>query len=329
MRRNRTARRRRVHRRLTDADRIALPASAPRRRPDDRQRTAARADRSRWRPPRRCRRPRPPTTSMSDCRCSTRCRRRMVDRIGLVATRRRPVPSTTVEAPDERARGCAATASSDVIEHGEPSMPAASRSARSSHHRRRRRPRSRTVAVAAAVEPHARADAVARRARESVPQLRRTRRRSRGRARNAQSRQRSTPAETPAPSRRRRYVRTTAADRRGHHPRHRPTRGGAIRQRCSPSPSHDSRATPTRGREQRWESMAEEIRMQVLQRIDIFTDTGLREQLGAAPAADRRSRERRAGRRRSTSTSASSLRAYVAEAIEREIEKWRRKGDRA
>src|SRR3989442_1554190 len=29
----------------------------------------------------------------------------------------------------------------------------------------------------------------------------------------------------------------------------------------------------------RWQALAEEIRMQVLQRIDIFTDTGLREQL--------------------------------------------------
>ena len=42
-----------------------------------------------------------------------------------------------------------------------------------------------------------------------------------------------------------------------------------------------------------WEALAEEIRMQVLQRIDLFTDTGLREQLGARlqPIVDRASAE--------------------------------------
>ena len=30
-----------------------------------------------------------------------------------------------------------------------------------------------------------------------------------------------------------------------------------------------------------WDAVAEEIRMQVLQRIDLFTDTGLRERLGS------------------------------------------------
>ena len=40
-----------------------------------------------------------------------------------------------------------------------------------------------------------------------------------------------------------------------------------------------------------WDSVAEEIRMQVLQRIDLFTDTGLREQLGERlkPIVDRAS----------------------------------------
>lgn len=73
----------------------------------------------------------------------------------------------------------------------------------------------------------------------------------------------------------------------------------------------------------RWQALAEEIRMQVLQRIDIFTDTGLREQLGGQlqPIVDRASADmvhtinEQVGK---------LLRAYIAEAIEREIEKWRR-----
>jgi len=73
----------------------------------------------------------------------------------------------------------------------------------------------------------------------------------------------------------------------------------------------------------RWSAMAEEIRMQVLQRIDLFTDTGLREQLGARlqPIVDRASADL------VTTINlhvGELLRAYVAEAIEREIESWRR-----
>ena len=73
----------------------------------------------------------------------------------------------------------------------------------------------------------------------------------------------------------------------------------------------------------RWEALAEEIRMQVLQRIDIFTDTGLREQLAVQlqPIVDRASAElvttinEHVGK---------LIRAYIAEAIEREIETWRK-----
>ena len=74
----------------------------------------------------------------------------------------------------------------------------------------------------------------------------------------------------------------------------------------------------------RWEALAEEIRMQVLQRIDIFTDTGLKEQLveRLRPEVDRASTEL-AG---TISLHVGELlRAYVAEAIEREIEQWRRR----
>jgi len=72
-----------------------------------------------------------------------------------------------------------------------------------------------------------------------------------------------------------------------------------------------------------WEAMAEEIRMQVLQRIDLFTDTGLRTQLGARlqPIVDRASADLVATINQHVGE---LLREYVAEAIEREIESWRR-----
>jgi hypothetical protein len=72
----------------------------------------------------------------------------------------------------------------------------------------------------------------------------------------------------------------------------------------------------------RWNLMAEDIRMQVLQRIDIFTDTGLREQLNQRlqPVVDRASADLVAAINQHVGQ---ILREYVAEAIEREIEKWR------
>ena len=74
-----------------------------------------------------------------------------------------------------------------------------------------------------------------------------------------------------------------------------------------------------------WEAMAEEIRMQVLQRIDLFTDTGLRTQLGERlqPIVDRASADLVATINQQIGQ---LLRSYVAEAIEREIEKWRHGG---
>jgi hypothetical protein len=73
----------------------------------------------------------------------------------------------------------------------------------------------------------------------------------------------------------------------------------------------------------RWAAFAEEVRMQVLQRIDIFTDTGMREQLAARlqPIVDRASTDLVAAINQHVGQ---LLRAYVAEAIEREIDKWRR-----
>ncbi len=72
----------------------------------------------------------------------------------------------------------------------------------------------------------------------------------------------------------------------------------------------------------RWAALAEEVRMQVLQRIDIFTDTGMQQQLTARlqPIVDRASADLVATINQHVGT---LLRAYVAEAIEREIEKWR------
>jgi hypothetical protein len=71
-----------------------------------------------------------------------------------------------------------------------------------------------------------------------------------------------------------------------------------------------------------WQSLAEEVRMQVLQRLDLFTDTGLREQLGArlSPIVERASAELIETINRELGE---LVRGYVAEAIEREIESWR------
>jgi len=77
--------------------------------------------------------------------------------------------------------------------------------------------------------------------------------------------------------------------------------------------------------EARWERLAEDVRMQVLQRIDIFTDTGLQEQLKERlqPIVDRASADLVATINQQVGQ---LLRAYVAEAIEREIDKWRQGG---
>ena len=73
-----------------------------------------------------------------------------------------------------------------------------------------------------------------------------------------------------------------------------------------------------------WDALAEEIRMQVLQRLDLFTDTGMRDQLGARlqPIVDRAS----AALVETINHALGELvRGYVAEAIEREIESWRKR----
>ena len=87
-------------------------------------------------------------------------------------------------------------------------------------------------------------------------------------------------------------------------------------------PSIAETAPPPAPNDQQWEGLAEEIRMQVLQRIDIFTDTGLQGELAARlqPIVDRASADLLTTINREVGQ---ILRAYVAEAIEREIETWR------
>ena len=85
-------------------------------------------------------------------------------------------------------------------------------------------------------------------------------------------------------------------------------------------------AAPLPGAEDtRWAALAEDIRMQVLQRLDIFTDTGLQGELTTRlqPIVDRASADLVAAINQHVGQ---ILRSYVAEAIEREIEKWRQGG---
>lgn len=75
--------------------------------------------------------------------------------------------------------------------------------------------------------------------------------------------------------------------------------------------------------EERWRALAEQVSMQVLQRLDLFTDTGLKDQLARRlePIVERASAElvgeitEHVGR---------LVRTYVSEAIEREIADWKR-----
>ncbi len=75
--------------------------------------------------------------------------------------------------------------------------------------------------------------------------------------------------------------------------------------------------------EERWRALAEQVSMQVLQRIDLFTDTGLKQQLAERlrPSVERASAELVDS---VTEHIGKLLRTYVAEAIEKEIAQWRR-----
>jgi hypothetical protein len=83
------------------------------------------------------------------------------------------------------------------------------------------------------------------------------------------------------------------------------------------------RAAKAAAEEERWRALAEQVSMQVLQRVDLFTDTGLKTQLAEhlQPIVERASAEMV---KAITDHVGGVLRAYVAEAIEREIALWRR-----
>ena len=80
-------------------------------------------------------------------------------------------------------------------------------------------------------------------------------------------------------------------------------------------------ATPA-GDEERWQGLAEQISMQVLQRLDLFVDTALKAKLAAhlQPIVERAGAELVEAINEQVGQ---LVRSYVAEAIEREIAQWR------
>jgi hypothetical protein len=96
----------------------------------------------------------------------------------------------------------------------------------------------------------------------------------------------------------------------------------AIPPQITPLPEPASSEASAAEEEERWRALAEQISMQVLQRLDLFTDTGLKAQLAAhlePIVAD-------AGRELVDAINdhvGQLVRSYVAEAIEREIAQWR------
>jgi hypothetical protein len=79
--------------------------------------------------------------------------------------------------------------------------------------------------------------------------------------------------------------------------------------------------------DERWRALAEQISMQVLQRLDLFTDTGLKAQLAAhlQPIVARAGVELVEAINHHVGQ---LVRSYVAEAIEREIAQWRQQQQR-
>jgi hypothetical protein len=82
-------------------------------------------------------------------------------------------------------------------------------------------------------------------------------------------------------------------------------------------------SAPAAADQELWRELAEQISMQVLQRLDLFTDTGLKEQLAQRlePIVERASAELVVA---ITEHVGRLLRTYVSEAIEREIAQWKR-----
>jgi len=80
---------------------------------------------------------------------------------------------------------------------------------------------------------------------------------------------------------------------------------------------------PAAADQELWRALAEQVSMQVLQRLDLFTDTGLKEQLAQRlePIVERASAALVGA---ITEHVGLLVRTYVSEAIEREIAQWKR-----
>jgi len=104
------------------------------------------------------------------------------------------------------------------------------------------------------------------------------------------------------------------------------TAGTPAAEAASPQPARAPPAAVSPSDDERWRTLADQISMQVLQRIDLFTDTGLKEQLSQhlQPIVARAGTELVSA---INDHVGKLLRAYVAEAIEREIAQWRRDHD--
>jgi hypothetical protein len=99
-----------------------------------------------------------------------------------------------------------------------------------------------------------------------------------------------------------------------------PAGSGALSELAPVAPAAGD--TPENASDERWRALAEQISMQVLQRLDLFTDTGLKDQLARhlQPIVDRASAELVSEINEQVGK---LVRSYVAEAIEREIALWR------
>ncbi|MFI4952026.1 MAG: hypothetical protein ACHP7M_02695 [Burkholderiales bacterium] len=84
-----------------------------------------------------------------------------------------------------------------------------------------------------------------------------------------------------------------------------------------------ARAARAAAEDERWRALAEQVTMQVLQRVDLFTDAGLKTQLAEhlQPIVERASADLVSA---ITEHVGRLLRTYIAEGIEREIAQWRR-----
>jgi hypothetical protein len=94
-------------------------------------------------------------------------------------------------------------------------------------------------------------------------------------------------------------------------------------QEAAAATARETGGAPAANDDERWRALAEQISMQVLQRLDLFIDTGLKAQLTShlQPIVARASAELV---ETINDHVGQLVRTYVAEAIEREIAQWRR-----